>query len=72
MLIRGVKKQEKFEKLCQQVEQFEKRKHRIVVPDTDKSHYSVIDIIIDNISPNYSQRCCTMMLLCIQRQDLLL
>ena len=53
MPIRGVKKQEKFEKLCQQLEGFEKGKHQIVVPDIDKSHYSVIDIIIDNKSPNY-------------------
>ena len=28
-------------------------KHQVVVPDIDKSHYSVIDIIIDNDSPNY-------------------
>ena len=48
-----MKKQEKFEKLCQQLEGFEKGKHSIVVPDIDKSHYTMIDIIIDNKSPNY-------------------
>ena len=53
MPIRGVKKQEKFEKLCQQLEGFDKGRHQIVVPDIDKSHYSVFDIIIDNKTPNY-------------------
>ena len=49
--IRGIKKQEKFVKLCQQLDGFEK--HQVVVPDIDKSRYSMIDIIIDNNSPNY-------------------
>ena len=53
MPIRGEKKQEKFEKLCQQLEGFDKGRHQIVVPDIDKSHYSVIHIIIDNKSPIY-------------------
>ena len=53
MCIRGVKKQEKFEKLCQQLEGFDKGRHQIIVPDIDKSHNSVIDIIIDSKSPNY-------------------
>ena len=72
MPIRGVKKQEKFEKLCQQLEGFEKGKHQIVVPDIDKSHYSVIDSIINNKSPNsiskvlhYDSHLC-------KKQDLLL
>ena len=53
MPIRGAKKQQKFEKLYQQLEKFEKGRHQIVVPDIDKSHNSVIDIIIDNKSPKY-------------------
>ena len=53
MPTRGIKKQEKFVKLCQQLDGFEKGKHRVVVPDINKSHYSMIDIIIDNKSPNY-------------------
>ena len=53
MPIRGIKKQEKFARLCQQLEGFEKGKHQVVVPDIDRSHYSMIDIIIDNKSPNY-------------------
>ena len=53
MPIRGIKKQEKFVKLCQQLDGFEKGMHGVVVPDIDKSHYSMIDIIIDNNSPNY-------------------
>ena len=48
MPIRGLKKQEKFEKLCKQLEGFDEGRHQIIVPDIDKSHYSVIDIIIDN------------------------
>ena len=43
MPIRGLKKQEKLVKLCQQLEEFEKGMHQVV--DIDKSHYSVIDII---------------------------
>ena len=43
MPIKGIKKQEKFVKLCQQLDGFEKGKHQVVVPDIDKSHYSVID-----------------------------
>ena len=53
MPIRGVKEQEKFEKLCQQLEGFEEGEHQIVVPDIDKSHYSMIDIIIDHKFPNF-------------------
>ena len=53
MPIRGPKKQEKFEKLCKQLEDFDKGKHQIIVPDIGKSHYSVLDIMIDNESPNY-------------------
>ena len=53
MPIRGAKQQEKFEKLCQQLEGFDKGRHQIIVPDIDKSHYSVIDIIIDNKTSNY-------------------
>ena len=53
MLIRGLNKQEKFEKLCKQLEQFGEGRLQIIVPDIDKSHFSVIDIIIDNKTPNY-------------------
>ena len=42
MPIRGVKKQEKFERLCQQLEGFDKGRQQIIVPDSDKSHYSVL------------------------------
>ena len=53
MSIRGPKKQEKPENLCKQLEGFDEGKHQIIVPDIDKSHYGVIDIIIDNKRPNY-------------------
>ena len=53
MPYRGIKKQERFMKLCQQLDGFETGKHQVVIPDIDKSHYSVIDIIIDNDSANY-------------------
>ena len=53
MPIRGPKKQEKFKKLCKQLEGFEEGKHQGIVPDIEKSHYSVINIMIDNESPNY-------------------
>ena len=53
LALRGVKKQEKFEKLCGQLAGFDAGKHRIIVPDIAQSHYSVIDIMIDNESPNY-------------------
>ena len=56
MPIRGMKKQEKFANLCQQLEGFEKGKHQVVVPDIDRSHNSVIDITIDNKSPNYTMK----------------
>ena len=52
MLIRRPKKQEKFGKLCNQLEGFDEGRHQIFVPDINKSHYSVIDIIIDKKS-NY-------------------
>ena len=50
---RGVKKQEKFEELCGQLAGFDTGKHQIIVPDIVRSHYSVIDIMIDNESLNY-------------------
>ena len=50
---KGVKKQQKFEKLCGHLTGFDTGKHQIIVPDIDRSHYSVIDINIDNESPNY-------------------
>ena len=48
-----VEKKEKFEKLCRQLLAFETGTHQIVVPDIVRSHYSVIDIVIENESPNY-------------------
>ena len=53
MPIRGPKKQEKFEKSCKQLEGFDQGRHHIIVPVLDKSHYNVLDIMIDNESPNY-------------------
>ena len=50
---RGVKKQEKFEKLYGQLAGFDTGKHQIIVPDIAQSHYSVIDIMIDNNNLNY-------------------
>ena len=41
-------KQEKFEKLFLQLEGFDQGRHQIIVPDIDKSHYSVLDVMIDN------------------------
>ena len=52
MCITGPKKQEKFEKLCNKLEGFDQGRHRIIIPDVDKSHYSVLHIMIDNKSPN--------------------
>ena len=42
------KKQQKFEILCGQLAGFDTGKHQIIVPDIAQSHYSVIDIMIDN------------------------
>ena len=53
MPYKGIKKQEKFMKLCKQLDGFDKSKHQVVVPDIDRSHYSVINILIDNDTPNY-------------------
>ena len=50
---RGVKKQQKFEKLCGQLAGFDTGKHQIIVPDIAQSRYSVIDIMIDNNNLNY-------------------
>ena len=50
---RGVKKQQKFEKLCGQLAGLDTGKHQIIVPDIAQSKYSVIDIMIDNESLNY-------------------
>ena len=51
--IRGLKKHEKFEKLCKQFKGFDEGRLQIIVADIDKSNYSVIDIILDNKTPNY-------------------
>ena len=64
----GPKKQEKFEKLCKQLEGFDEGRHLIIDPDIDKSHHSAIHIIVDNKMHNYvTMWCCTMTLLCGQK-----
>ena len=69
MLSRGPKIQEKFEKLCNQLEGFDERRHQIIVPDIEKSHYSVIDIVTDNKSPNYIMNVLYYDSLCGQKRD---
>ena len=53
MPIRALKKQEKIEKFCKQLEGIDQGRHLIIVADIEKSHYSVIDIMIDSKTPNY-------------------
>ena len=70
MPIRGPKKHEKFEKWCQQLEGFDEGRHQIIVPDIEKSHYSIIDIIIDNKTPNHITKVLFYDSLVCQKQDI--
>ena len=45
--------EQKIHKKCTQFNGFERGKHRLVIPDIDEAHYSVIDVMIDNNSKNF-------------------
>ena len=49
---------QEFDKKCTTFNGFERRKHRLVIPDIDEAHYKVVDVMIDNNSKNFITKVC--------------
>ena len=58
MLITTPNADQEFDKKCTTFNGFRRGKHRLVIPDIDKAHYNVIDVMIDNISKNFITKVC--------------